>query len=708
VTSSATPAHVQDTPPRPVALVPQPASIPVELQSLPQWMAWAYELRDGKWTKPPRNPLTGEHGSHSDGTTWSTFPIAHGTYTRCGYDGVGFVLTDGDPYTALDLDKCRDPATGHIAEWAWAIIQRFASYTEVSPSGHGMRIFIRGVLPPYGRRKGTIEVYDNLRYVTLTGWTVAGLPPTIEDRQAELEAWHGEIWQAPAPPAARLPAEPVDLDDATLLAVMWNARNGAAIHALWNGDLSGQDDNASGADLALCNHLAFYTGRDAARMDRLFRYSSLFRPKWDESHYANGDTYGQHTIALACADCRETYQPPSARLTPIITTPEIPSTPPIESPLQDATGPEPNENAAILALRAALDQRDAEIAQLRRALADCKRQGTEKVREARRETALVRRIHRNPHTRHIASTLLATTYHLHAKQQMTAERATRDPAVQPLDPTRPQDLPCARIGERAERSAGQISRDLQAIKERGLVVIDKKPLDNGHKLMQVGVPALANGLMGALQAFACYRPSPAQAETLPQHGGDRRGRPSKLVSRLQRVGIPACEVHGGGRVEERYTAICKGDADDCGLVLLELTAQHPRLQDATGSATHNTARGRDVELHLATGSADPPDAQPQLTVVPSLAELDTDADDLPELGGLYRQWDDDDALASADPLSNPALEPTPSAGPPLPAGFTHWCPTCPGDTWCPLPPGVEACSRCVGIWRPLTMAGGAE
>jgi putative DNA primase/helicase len=614
------------TPPRPAALTPRPECIAAELQALPQWMAWAYEQRNGKWTKPPINPMTREHGSHSDSTTWAPFPIAHGTYTRCGYDGVGFVLTDLDPYTALDLDKCRDPETEHIADWAWAIIQRFASYTEISPSGRGVRIFIRGVLPPYGRRKGTIETYDNLRYVTLTGWLVEGLPTTIEDRQAELEAWHGEIWKAPAPVAERLPAQPVALDDADLLEVMWRAKNGAEIKQLWDGHIDGYAEGASGADLAFCNHLAFYTGRDEARMDRLFRCSSLFRPKWDECHYANGDTYGAHTIALACADCRETYTPPGMRLAaPIITVPDVaPVSLPAPS-LQDATGSLDSKDAEIAQLRAHIDQLEA-------ALAECKRQGTEKVREARRETALVRRIHRSPYTRHIAPTLLATTYHLHARQQITAERAARDPAVQPLDPTQPQDLPCARIGERAERSAGQISRDLQAIKDRGLVVIDKKPLDNGHKLMQVGVPALAGGLLGALQVFATYKPTPQQAEALPQHGGDRRHRPSKLVTPLQRAGIPACEIHGDGRVEERYTAICKGDADGCGVVLLELTAHHPRLQDATGSAARNTARGRDVELHLATGSADPPDAQPQLT----LLEPAPSDNDLAELGGLYR------------------------------------------------------------------------
>src|SRR5438477_459566 len=83
------------------------------------------EQRDGKWTKPPYNVATGTRASHSDPTTWAPFEAVWPAFLRDHYDGVGFVLTDSDPYTALDLDKCRNPETGHIAAWAQAIIDRF-------------------------------------------------------------------------------------------------------------------------------------------------------------------------------------------------------------------------------------------------------------------------------------------------------------------------------------------------------------------------------------------------------------------------------------------------------------------------------------------------------------------------------------------------------------------------------------------------------
>jgi hypothetical protein len=85
------------------------------------------------------------------------------------------------------------------------------------------------------------------------------------------------------------------------------AKNGSDVEALWQGTWQGRHGSQSEADLAFCNHLAFWTGRDAARMDRLFRESGLMRDKWDTRR---GDgTYGSQTIATAVAACREVYEP---------------------------------------------------------------------------------------------------------------------------------------------------------------------------------------------------------------------------------------------------------------------------------------------------------------------------------------------------------------------------------------------------------------
>ena len=165
---------------RPVAQSVLAQNIPLELQGIGHWVDWQYELRQGangdcKWTKVPYRP-NGFHASSIDPATWSDFDDCNKAYqTTKKFDGIGFVLstdgTYGDPFFAVDLDHCRDDLGGYIEPWAKDIIDRFGSYTEVSPSGTGIHIFGKGKLPGRGRKdsKLGLEVYDHARYMTVTG-----------------------------------------------------------------------------------------------------------------------------------------------------------------------------------------------------------------------------------------------------------------------------------------------------------------------------------------------------------------------------------------------------------------------------------------------------------------------------------------------------------------------------------------------------------
>lgn len=139
-----------------------------ELRDYLQWVVWKWEKKNGKPTKPPYDPKTGKRASHSDPSTWGTFEQAVKALDR-GFDGIGFVFTGEDPYTGIDLDDCRDPTSGQIETWALKIIEDFDSYTEVSPSGTGLKIFLKGKLPAGGIKTKHIEVYDRLRFFTVTG-----------------------------------------------------------------------------------------------------------------------------------------------------------------------------------------------------------------------------------------------------------------------------------------------------------------------------------------------------------------------------------------------------------------------------------------------------------------------------------------------------------------------------------------------------------
>ena len=67
------------------------------------------------------------------------------------------------------LDDCVD-ADGEIALWALEIVRYFDSYTELSATGSGLHIIVRGEVP--NRRKGEVEVYSSKRFFTVTGHVV--------------------------------------------------------------------------------------------------------------------------------------------------------------------------------------------------------------------------------------------------------------------------------------------------------------------------------------------------------------------------------------------------------------------------------------------------------------------------------------------------------------------------------------------------------
>jgi hypothetical protein len=185
----------------------------------------------------------------------------------------------------VDLDGCRDPHSGRIEPWAKAIIRRLNSYTEISPSGTGLRIFIRGELPPYGRRKGHIEIYSHARFLTITGDRYLAAPDSIQERAVELLEWHHEVFGDPPGPRQNGHARsPVQLADADLLLKARDAANGQKFWALWNGDYSAYN-SPSEADEALVSLLAFWCGPDPGRIDQLFRSSGLMRDKWDRQDY---------------------------------------------------------------------------------------------------------------------------------------------------------------------------------------------------------------------------------------------------------------------------------------------------------------------------------------------------------------------------------------------------------------------------------------
>ena len=318
--------------------------IPDELKGYNQWVVWRYE-KDPKREKPlkvPYSSLTGNRTGTTDKerSTWGSFDQAVAAYNSGQFSGIGFVFHKSDPFVGIDLDHCA--VDGRPDSWADKIIQRFATYTEISPSGTGFHLIVKGRKPGKKCKKpraclqkneagefvDDLEMYDANRYFTVTGKTYG--EPLIQEAIDSLNHLYWDEMEAdqpqlPAPAASQKPmdTQPPDShggavqygrggywkipdNNQDLLEEIEKSKQGGKFFLWYNGDTSMNGGDHSAADMAFCGALAFWTGKNAERMDGLFRTSGLMRPKWDEMR--GEQSYGQMTINKAIDACREVYK----------------------------------------------------------------------------------------------------------------------------------------------------------------------------------------------------------------------------------------------------------------------------------------------------------------------------------------------------------------------------------------------------------------
>ena len=151
------------------------ADLPEELKDSKSWLTFKYEPRpDGKKNKIPYDPRTGRKANNPE--LGLTFEEALAFESK--YDGLGFYVEA--PYIVIDIDGCVNPATGDVELYAAEIVQELSSYTEASPSGTGLHVWVRGVKPGDKCRKG-IEIYSTKRFLTVTGVHVPVTPKEIRE-----------------------------------------------------------------------------------------------------------------------------------------------------------------------------------------------------------------------------------------------------------------------------------------------------------------------------------------------------------------------------------------------------------------------------------------------------------------------------------------------------------------------------------------------
>lgn len=220
--------------------------------------------------------------------------------------GIGFEVAEEDPFTFVDLDGCRDPVTCEVTEEASRIIQQLDSYTEISPSGRGLHVWIRGRSPGSRKRftKG-LEIYSDGQYATWTGEHLRDTPTIINHRQQELEQLYHSACQPDDSDEEHRDHEhsAVDVPDDLIVEAAVRASSNGKFERLYNEGDTSDYPSPSEADLALASLLAFHTV-DTAQIERIMRSSALYRQKWDKNR-----EYLPRTVKKAVANRSAATQP---------------------------------------------------------------------------------------------------------------------------------------------------------------------------------------------------------------------------------------------------------------------------------------------------------------------------------------------------------------------------------------------------------------
>jgi Protein of unknown function (DUF3987) len=266
-------------------------NIPAELRALDQWVIWRLEKREGaKPTKVPYAPRPGGGKAYSADSaqygvvardTWGSFEEAIRAPFTClepcdnelpveqtGFSGIGFMFSEDDPYCGIDLDDTHGDQEAYARQLK--IYKEFNSYSELSPSGAGLHIIIKGEIP-HGRRRASIEVYSKERYFTMTGNVQHAVP--IQERQELLQLLFDQMG-GPAQTYVYGQEKEQTESDEDIIAKASAAVNGEKFKRLFTGDFATLYPSQSEADFALTDIIAFYT-QNSAQIARIFRQSAL-------------------------------------------------------------------------------------------------------------------------------------------------------------------------------------------------------------------------------------------------------------------------------------------------------------------------------------------------------------------------------------------------------------------------------------------------
>lgn len=256
--------------------------IPQKMREWRQWCCWRLEAVPGrkKAAKIPYDPKTGQRASVTDRSTWASFEDAVAASPQ--FDGIGFVLTNGDPCFCVDLDETDDKAE---FERQKGIYERFNTWTERSYSRKGAHLWGYGAVPS-GKRRGNVEVYSDARFIAMTGDVINNRP--LKDCQELLTQLWSALGGEVEPEQQQACVEPPTMTDEQVIDKARNAANGALFEALFKGEWENRYPSQSEADFAFIDMVAFFS-ENKQQIIRIFHQSQLGqRKKAKRNDYLEG------------------------------------------------------------------------------------------------------------------------------------------------------------------------------------------------------------------------------------------------------------------------------------------------------------------------------------------------------------------------------------------------------------------------------------
>lgn len=287
-------------------------NIPDELRKLKQWGNFELKWMESrhKNTKIPINSYDGTNGKTNDSSTWSDYDTAiRGIEKIDRASGLAFYFDNG--YVGLDIDNIADDLSDYRDGVPDTIVSEMlkltkGTYMEISQSGNGIHAIFKGKIPGNRRRKGNFELYESGRFFALTGNTIGS---NQIQSLTENEAKNLYEYLFGKDKVIKLNYDEPQITSMSVSEIinkMYESKNGQIIRLFMQGGWEQFYPSHSEADIAFCNYLAFWCGRDYSKMDQIFRNSSLMREKWDEKHGAV--TYGQATLNKAINETQNVYK----------------------------------------------------------------------------------------------------------------------------------------------------------------------------------------------------------------------------------------------------------------------------------------------------------------------------------------------------------------------------------------------------------------